>query len=82
MRVWFPPTCLLVCLAAAVVPAADPAALFTATPLTAEKAFTAGIEGPGCDAAGNVYAVNLAREGTIGRVSPDGKAEVWVTLPG
>jgi gluconolactonase len=56
--------------------------LFVAKPLTADKAFTAGIEGPACDAAGNVYAVNFARQQTIGKVTDDGKGEVWVTLPG
>jgi sugar lactone lactonase YvrE len=56
--------------------------LFVAKPLTADKSFTAGIEGPACDAAGNVYAVNFARQQTIGKVRPDGKGEVWVTLPG
>lgn len=56
--------------------------LFVATPLTEKDSFTAGIEGPACDAKGNVYAVNFAKQGTIGRVTPDGKAEVWVTLPG
>ncbi len=56
--------------------------LFVARPLTAENSFTAGIEGPGCDRAGNVYAVNFARQQTIGKVTPDGKAEVFVTLPG
>jgi sugar lactone lactonase YvrE len=56
--------------------------LFKATPLTEEKSFTPGIEGPACDAKGNVYAVNFARQQTIGRVTPDGKGEVWVELPG
>src|SRR3954447_17788946 len=56
--------------------------LFVATPLTEDKSFTPGIEGPACDAAGNVYAVNFARDRTIGKVTPDGKGEVWVTLPG
>jgi sugar lactone lactonase YvrE len=56
--------------------------LFTTRPLTAEKSFTEGIEGPACDARGNVYAVNFARQQTIGRVTPDGKGEVWVELPG
>src|SRR5262249_54348699 len=42
----------------------------------------AGIEGPACDAAGNVYAVNFAKQQTIGKVTPDGKAEIFVTLPG
>ncbi|HYG77347.1 MAG TPA: SMP-30/gluconolactonase/LRE family protein [Planctomycetota bacterium] len=55
---------------------------FVATPLTPEKSFTEGIEGPACDAAGNIYAVNYEKQQTIGKVSPDGKAEVYVTLPG
>jgi sugar lactone lactonase YvrE len=56
--------------------------LFTATPLTADGLFTKGIEGPACDREGNIYAVNFGREHTIGRVSPEGKAELFVTLPG
>jgi sugar lactone lactonase YvrE len=56
--------------------------LFVAKPLTAENSFTAGIEGPACDAAGNVYAVNFARQQTIGKLAPDGKGEIWITLPG
>jgi len=46
--------------------------LFVATPLTAANAFTTGIEGPACDANGNVYAVNFARQQTIGRIAPNG----------
>ena len=57
------------------LPAED---LWVAKPFTPEGAFTPGIEGPNCDAAGNLFAVNYAREGTIGRVTPDGKAEVFV----
>ena len=53
-----------------------------ATPLTKEKEFTAGIEGPACDASGTIYAVNYGKEGTIGQVTPDGKGAVWLTLPG
>jgi gluconolactonase len=56
--------------------------LFTASPLTASNSFTAGIEGPACDAQGNIYAVNFARQQTIGRVTPAGHAEVFITLPG
>lgn len=55
---------------------------FVAKPFTAEKSFTAGIEGPACDAKGNVYVVNFAEQGTIGKVTPDGKAKVFVRLPG
>jgi sugar lactone lactonase YvrE len=60
--------------------AANAAALFTATPLTAVGSFTTGIEGPNCDRDGNVYAVNFARQGTIGRVTPEGKGEVYLEL--
>jgi len=56
--------------------------LFEAKPLTQPKEFTPGIEGPNCDAEGNIFAVNFAKQGTIGRVTPQGKGEVWVTLPG
>jgi sugar lactone lactonase YvrE len=62
--------------------AADRDKLFVATPLTAEKSFTAGIEGPACDARGNIYVVNFARQQTIGKITPEGKGEVFVELPG
>lgn len=56
--------------------------LFVATPLTEPGLFNAGIEGPACDASGQVYAVSFgASKRTIGRVSPAGKAELFVTLP-
>ncbi len=57
-------------------------ALWTAMPLTKEGEFTKGIEGPATDAQGNIFAVNYAKEGTIGRVTPAGQGEVFVTLPG
>jgi sugar lactone lactonase YvrE len=60
----------------------DKEELFVAKPLTEKNGFTPGIEGPGCDAQGNVYVVNYEKQQTIGKVTPDGKAEVWVTLPG
>jgi sugar lactone lactonase YvrE len=56
--------------------------LFVAAPLTAEGSFTEGIEGPACDARGNVFAVNFSEQQTIGRVTPDGKGEIYVRLPG
>lgn len=56
--------------------------LFVAVPLTAKNSFTAGIEGPAVDAAGNVYAVNFSRQGTVGIVTPAGDARVWLALPG
>lgn len=62
--------------------AGDKTTLFVAKPLTAEKSFTGGIEGPGCDAQGNIYVVNYAKEQTVGKVTPQGKAEIFITLPG
>lgn len=52
-----------------------------AVPLTVEGEFTKGIEGPACGPGGDIFAVNFGKEGTIGRVSPMGKAELWLTLP-
>lgn len=56
--------------------------LWTAKPLTKPGEFTPGIEGPACDREGNIYAVNFAKQQTIGRTTPDGKSEVFITLPG
>ena len=56
-------------------------ALFVAISFTPEHSFTSGVEGPATDKAGNVYAVSYQRTDTIGRVTPDGKAELWVTMP-
>ena len=56
--------------------------LYTATPLTAANVFTDGIEGPACDLAGNIFAVNFKAQHTIGRTTPTGASEVFVTLPG
>ncbi|WP_195573321.1 SMP-30/gluconolactonase/LRE family protein [Paenibacillus sp. 1001270B_150601_E10] len=48
---------------------------------TPPHGFTAGIEGPACDAEGNLYAVNYEREGTIGKVTPEGECSVFLELP-
>lgn len=56
--------------------------LFVATPLTQPNQFTPGIEGPQCDRDGNIYVVNFEKQQTIGKVTPEGKAELFVTLPG
>lgn len=55
--------------------------LYISRMLTPPGVFTAGAEGPACDAAGNIYAVNFEREGTIGRVTPDGQGSVFLELP-
>ncbi len=55
--------------------------LYKSEVFTAPGGFTSGIEGPGCDRAGNLYAVNYDRQGTIGRVTPDGECDLFVELP-
>jgi gluconolactonase len=46
-----------------------------------DSLFTEGIEGPMFHADGNIYAVNFQREGTIGRVKPNGSCDLFVELP-
>lgn len=48
---------------------------------TAKGEFTDGIEGPATDHLGNIYAVNFLEQGTIGKVTPEGKSSLFVTLP-
>jgi sugar lactone lactonase YvrE len=52
-----------------------------ASEFTPRGGFTDGIEGPGVDRAGNLYAVNFARQHTIGRVTPDGTSTLFLELP-
>lgn len=66
----------------AALQAGDKDPLFVASPLTEKKSFTPGIEGPCCDAAGNLFVVNLKKDGDIARIAPGGKPEVFVNLPG
>ena len=76
--------CLLVAATATLLTgrAADKDEPFVAKALTEKKSFTPGIEGPGCDADGNLYVVNLKKNGDIAKITPDGKTEVFVELPG
>ncbi len=54
---------------------------FTATDLTPEDSFSENCEGPNVDKAGNLYVVNYQRNGTVGVITPEGKASVFVELP-
>ena len=56
--------------------------LWTPRALTQPGEFTPGIEGPACDRDGNIYAVNFARQQTIGRTTPDGRSEIFLTQIG
>ena len=55
--------------------------LFTAEDFTAENLFSQNIEGPSFDKNGQLYVVNYQRDGTIGKVYPDGSCELFVELP-
>jgi gluconolactonase len=55
--------------------------LYISEVFTPAGGFTAGIEGPGVDIEGNLYAVNFARQHTIGCVTPSGESTVFLELP-
>ncbi|MBC8228442.1 SMP-30/gluconolactonase/LRE family protein [bacterium] len=55
--------------------------LFISKSFTESGGFTSGIEGPACDIEGNLYAVNYARQHTIGKVTPKGDCSIFVELP-
>lgn len=58
------------------------AELYQSQHFTKSGSFTSGAEGPAVDKAGNLYAVNFKKQQTIGKIYPDGKAEIFVELPG
>jgi gluconolactonase len=55
--------------------------LFKSSAFTPDSSFTSGAEGPAVDKEGNLYAVNFQKEGTIGKITPSGAAEIFVELP-
>ncbi len=55
--------------------------VYVAREFTERGGFTTGIEGPAVDREGRLYAVNFARQHTIGVVTPEGRAGVFVELP-
>jgi sugar lactone lactonase YvrE len=59
----------------------DSAELFKSSILTPVKSFTSGVEGPGVDKDGTLYAVNYARQGTIGMITPAGQPTIFIELP-
>ena len=56
--------------------------LFRAYDHTAENLFTKNCEGPAVDKDGRLFVVNYQKDGTIALVQPDGKVELFLTLPG
>lgn len=55
--------------------------LYLPKPMTLDHAFTEGIEGPASDPQGNVYAVNLGKQQTIGKIDRWGNGVAWASLP-
>ncbi|CAM3919795.1 Sugar lactone lactonase YvrE [Pedobacter westerhofensis] len=55
--------------------------LFKSSVLTPPNSFTIGAEGPAVDKKGNLYAVNYDHDGTIGIITPKGKASIFLELP-
>ena len=56
--------------------------LFESRQITPAGEYTAHIEGPAVDAAGNLYVVNFGHDGTIGKVPPGGtKSQLFASLP-
>lgn len=55
--------------------------LYQSKNFTEPGGFPSGIEGPAVDRNGILYAVNFEKTGTIGQVTPDGKASLFIQLP-
>src|SRR5258708_9159540 len=55
--------------------------LYVSKPFTPPKGFTEGIEGPSCEKQGTLYAVNFAKQGGIGAVTPSGESTLYLQLP-
>ena len=63
-------------------PSAQAEKLFESAQVTPSGEYTFGIEGPAADLAGNLYVVNFAKPGTIGRLPAAGAAsEHFADLP-
>jgi signal peptidase len=56
--------------------------LFESRQITPSGEYTARIEGPAVDAAGNLYVVNFQQDGAIGKVAPGAtQSQLFATLP-
>src|SRR6187402_1566323 len=60
---------------------AAPVALAQTTDYVADNVFTQGIEGPAVDTKGNLYAVSIGQDGTIGIIDKKDNAQLFVKLP-
>ena len=55
--------------------------LYKSSDLTPVNSFTSGAEGPAVDRDENLYAVNYAKEGTVGKITPAGESTIFIELP-
>jgi sugar lactone lactonase YvrE len=73
--------CSVVMILAAAVARAE-TKLFESVQVTPAGEYTSGIEGPAVDFDGNLYVVNLGKQGTIGKVAPgSASSEKFIDLP-
>jgi len=72
---------VLFLLAASVLAACSTSRYYIAADLTPENFFSENCEGPNMDKAGNLYVVNYQRDGTVGIITPEGKASIFLELP-
>ncbi|NOS91631.1 MAG: SMP-30/gluconolactonase/LRE family protein [Cyclobacteriaceae bacterium] len=63
------------------VSASSQDSLYISKDFTKPNLFSSNIEGPAFDKKGNLFVVNFEKDGTIGRVKPNGQAELFLTLP-
>src|SRR5690349_98711 len=77
LQIWIVVT-IASCNSTAKLPAAEN--LYQATAFTPANSFTSGAEGPAVDKAGVLYAVNFAREGTVGQVTESGAGSLFIEL--
>jgi len=54
---------------------------YVSKPYTEINSFTAGAEGPAVDVDGTLYAVNYAKEGTVGKITKTGAGSIFIELP-
>jgi len=54
---------------------------YVSKPYTETNSFTAGAEGPAVDVDGTLYAVNYAKEGTVGKITKTGAGSIFIELP-
>lgn len=55
--------------------------LYRSKNFTAPGTFTAEAEGPAVDKEGSLYAVSFSYKETVGKVSPDGAASIFIKMP-